>query len=217
MRILVYGDSNSWGYDPVGGKHRFDDQTRWPQVMAAVLGADLVEECLPGRTTAHGDPELLGDEYSSVFNGLLHLPVALKSASPIDLLLIMLGTNDLKARFRSSAADIAANLARLVDCARQIGGGNDGWDDTTPPAIGVILPALLPDDVNARDWERVAEWDGAHAKSHALPDAVRTAIDVPILDAGALETGAPEDPIHLSVAAQIALGQKVAEWVKEVF
>lgn len=217
MRILVFGDSNSWGFPPDGSGQRFGHDKRWPSVMASALGAEVIEDCLPGRTTAHDDPELLGDEFAPVFNGLLHLPAALKSASPVDLLLIMLGTNDFKMRFRSSAADIAANLARLVECASQIGGGKAGWDDATPPEIGVILPALLPDDVNAADWERVAEWDGAYAKSHALADAARAVLDVPIFVTGVLETGAPDDPIHLSMSAQVALGQEVANWVKEMF
>ncbi|MFV2038097.1 MAG: GDSL-type esterase/lipase family protein, partial [Paracoccaceae bacterium] len=164
---MVYGDSNSWGFPSDGSGLRYDEATRWPTVMAAALGAVLVEEALPGRTTVHDDPELHG----AVMNGLTHLPVALHSHGPLDLLLIKLGTNDFKARFAPDADRIAANIARLVVCARQIGGGPGPWDGGVAPRIAVVVPPPLPAQVDTPRFERRAEWRGGRAASLGLAEA----------------------------------------------
>ena len=111
--ICIYGDSNSWGYLDDGQGRRYAQ--RWPVVMKEELNTssqrmiELTEECLPGRTTAYPDPQE-GPEY----NGLPYLKPALLSHAPVDLVLIMLGTNDGKARFDASAEQIADNLITLA-------------------------------------------------------------------------------------------------------
>ena len=103
-RILVYGDSNSWGYLDDGSGERFQD--RWPVEMDKHLSYDLsitlIEECLPARTTNLADPEL-----GSSFNGEATLEAVLLSHQPLDHVLIMLGTNDLKAKFDRNINDIS--------------------------------------------------------------------------------------------------------------
>jgi len=212
-RVLVYGDSNSWGTPPDGTGQRFSVDTRWPQVMAAALGWDVLEDCLPGRTTRHDDDWMLG----AAMNGLTHLPVALKSQSPIDWLLIMLGTNDLKARFEPDAASIAAGLMGLVDCARRIGGGQAGWEDETPPNIAIIVPPLLGKLADDPQWPRLEEWQGGWAASAKLGDAVRQQgkmREVPVFDASFVVQSSSIDPIHLDRDAHRALGLAVAEWIQ---
>ena len=113
MRILIYGDSNSWGFLDDGQGLRYDK--RWPMRMKERLATNsqsdisVIEECLPGRTTAYPDP-LEGPEY----NGLPFLKPALLSHAPLDVVLIMLGTNDMKARFKASADDITDNLISIL-------------------------------------------------------------------------------------------------------
>ncbi len=112
--ILVYGDSNSHGTPPLvalGDSARFDKAHRWPSVMADDLGPahDVICEALPGRTTVHDDVIEGG-----MRNGLTVLPAMLQSHKPIDLVVLMLGTNDLKIRFSVSAWEIARSLERLV-------------------------------------------------------------------------------------------------------
>ncbi len=216
MRILVYGDSNSWGYVPGGNGARFGPDQRWPCLMAAALGAELIEDCIPGRTIATDDPDLQRPEDAHVFNGLTHFPVAFRAAIPVDLVLIMLGTNDFKARFAPTPEKLAGNLAQYVQALRTYGGRN-GWNDPEPPAIGVIVPPVLTDHVNAPDWERVAEWRGAQEVSRRLLSACEAQLDVPVLAAGACETGAPDDPIHLTAAGHAMLARRVTDWVAERF
>ncbi len=212
MRIMVYGDSNSWGFPPDGSGLRMAAGARWPGVMAAALSADLVEEALPGRTTAHDDPNLLGP----AMNGLRHLPVALKSHAPLDWVVIMLGTNDFKARFEPDAEKIASNIARLVACLRDTGGGRGPWDSAPPPPVGVIVPPPLPAAVDDPAWERCAEWRGGREASQALAPLVARlgeTMDFPVLDAGAVVAASPRDPIHLEPRDHKALGHAAARWL----
>lgn len=112
--VLVYGDSNSFGTPPLeqlGEDRRFTKAERWPAVMADHLGSDVdvTSEALPGRTTVHDDVIEGGAR-----NGLTVLPAVLHSHKPLDLVVLMLGTNDLKSRFSVTAWEIARSLERLV-------------------------------------------------------------------------------------------------------
>lgn len=215
MKVMVYGDSNSWGTPPDGSGVRFGTDTRWPCVMAAELGADLIEECLPGRTSVHDDPQMLGP----AMNGLLHLPVALKSHSPLDWLVIMLGTNDFKARFAPSALSITENIGRLVGCARETGGGPGAWESLTPPRIALIVPPALSEKVDDPNWERRPEWQGGRAASVALAENMRlleNAMGVAVMDAGAIVSASPQDAIHLEGDAHRTLGRAAAKWLRDL-
>ena len=107
-RILVFGDSNSWGFAPCAANEtttRYDASVRWPSVMANRLGSafELVEEALSARTTDLDDSEIdLPSAHlrGAPFNGAKLLPAILASNLPLDLVVIMLGTNDLKVRFK---------------------------------------------------------------------------------------------------------------------
>ena len=107
--ILCFGDSNTWGAIP-GDHRRYGVKERWPALLAASLppSYQLIEEGQPGRTTIHNDP------FEGEKNGLRYLKPCLESMLP-DLVLILLGTNDLKHRFGLSAYDIAQGVSRLVD------------------------------------------------------------------------------------------------------
>ena len=89
--ILCYGDSNTWGYIPVKCE-RYPFDVRWTGVLQQELGAEyrIIEEGLNARTTAYEDP------WSYWRNGKDYLPACLISQKPLDLLIISLGTNDLK-------------------------------------------------------------------------------------------------------------------------
>src|ERR1700733_2970544 len=125
-RILVFGDSNSWGFVPCAANElttRYDVSTRWPSVMAARLGSafELVEEALSGRTTDLDDFEIdLPSKHlkGAIFNGAKLLPAILASHLPLDLVIIMVGNNDLKGRFKRTPQSIAkavVGLARLIE------------------------------------------------------------------------------------------------------
>ena len=119
--IVCYGDSNTWGYDPVS-QDRLSITQRWTGVLAQELGAGyrVIEEGLGGRTTVWDDP------IEGYKNGKGYLIPCLETHKPIDLIIIMLGTNDLKKRFSVSAYDIANGAGVLVDVVQKSASGPRG-------------------------------------------------------------------------------------------
>ncbi len=126
--VLCFGDSNTWGYDPVT-RERFPGNVRWTGVLQAALGPGfrVIEEGLNGRTTVWEDP-IEGDKM-----GKRHLPVCLASHAPLDLVIMMLGTNDTKKRYSAPSTDIAAGVGVLLDIVARSAAGRD---DTAPPGAG---------------------------------------------------------------------------------
>jgi lysophospholipase L1-like esterase len=216
-RILVYGDSNSWGFVPCAADQpttRYDTSTRWPAVMAARLGSavEILEEGLSARTT---DLDDFGIDLPSahlrgaIFNGAKLLPAILASHLPLDLVIIMLGTNDLKTRFNRSPQKIAIaalGLARLIaEC--------EGGVATVYPTPKVLLIAPPP---LGTTFHHPEDWAGSHAKSLELGsvfgDAAAVA-NLPFLDAGEVISTEGIDGIHFTPEAQVKLGEAVAKKV----
>jgi lysophospholipase L1-like esterase len=132
--ILCYGDSNTWGYNPET-KDRFSIDIRWPGKLRNILGPDyfIIEEGLNGRTTVWDDP-IEGDK-----NGKKYLAPCLETHKPIDLVIIMLGTNDLKKGFSLTPFDIAQGMGVLV---KMIQTSMSGSNQTAPEVLVLIPPPL---------------------------------------------------------------------------
>ena len=109
-KIICFGDSNTYGYNPATGG-RFDENTRWPKVLQKLLGEnyEIFEEGQNGRTIANADPWEGGTKC-----GMDYVLPMLETKNPVDLLIIMLGTNDLKVKFNLPAADIAGSLQLML-------------------------------------------------------------------------------------------------------
>lgn len=206
-RVLCFGDSNTHGtvaLRDLADRRRHDDATRWPEVMAARLGPGMrvIDEGLPGRTTVHDDP-IEGAHK----NGLAVLPALLESHRPLDLVVVMLGTNDLKHRFSLTPFDIAAGLRRLGETVQASGCGRDGR------APGLLLVAPVP----VEETGLLAEmFTGGAAKSRALARHVAQVAGVlgaAFFDAGSVAQVDPVDGIHLDAEAHRALGAAMADAV----
>lgn len=136
--VLCYGDSNTWGSVPMYSTvdvRRFNTATRWTMRLARSLGDSwlVVEEGLSGRTTDLPDPMEGAHK-----NGATHLLTCLQSHAPVDRLVILLGTNDLKARFARDAEAIACGVRNLVSIAIESGtlvGGAASILVVCPPPI----------------------------------------------------------------------------------
>jgi lysophospholipase L1-like esterase len=203
--VLCYGDSNTHGADPAGGG-RFARDVRWPGVLASLLEGEarVIEEGLNGRTTVRDDP------YSPGRNGLDYLLPCLDTHMPIEVLVIMLGTNDLKVTFGLAPSDIAAGAAALVDAALASACGPDGG----PPRILLVAPPALGAPSDVMDLWGFA---GAHERNGALPRLYRTAAlrsGVAFLDASAIVAADPADGVHLSAESHRTLAHAVAEAVR---
>jgi lysophospholipase L1-like esterase len=203
--IVCFGDSNTWGYDPAA-QDRFAPDLRWTGVLQRTLGDGykVIEEGLNGRTTNVDDP------LQPHRNGLTYLPPCLESHKPLDLVTIMLGTNDLKSRFGRSSSDIAEAAAYLAGVARSLPVGPGG----TPPQVLLMAP---PPVASLTAYAEM--FLGAEEKSRGFAQHFRTYAgwyDVPVLDAGAVIRCSDLDGIHFEVNEHRKLGEAVAREVKRL-
>ena len=216
QRVFIFGDSNSWGYLDDGSGNRYSN--RWPvqaaQHLSRQMPVEIIEDCLPGRTTNLPDP-VMGPE----FDGSSILSASVKSHQPLDLVLIMLGTNDLKHRFGRDAEDIASALAALVGIVKQSGAGAGGWHAQMPPKIAVICPPTLGTRVNDSSWLRYDEWRGGFVTSQKLPDAVARICDtenVNFIDANKAASSSSRDPIHWAAEIHHQFGEFMATQIAQL-
>jgi lysophospholipase L1-like esterase len=203
--VLCYGDSNTWGYEPASGD-RFSEDLRWPGVLARELGSEfrVIEEGLNARTTVREDPV---EEYK---NGKDYLRPCLESHRPLDVVIIALGVNDLKARFFASASDAADGAGILVTIAQRSGAGPDG----SPPVVLLMAPPPV-----GRLTELAEMFAGAEEKSRGFARQYRRVAEkygCELLDAGEQVRASDLDGIHLEVGEHRKLGEAVAARVKEM-
>ncbi len=203
--ILCYGDSNTWGYNPAT-QGRYPRNERWPGVLQQELGESylVIAEGLNGRTTVWDDPI---EEYR---NGKEYLIPCLRSHMPVDLVVIMLGTNDLKARFSVPACDVAAGAGVLVDIVAK---SDTGPQDGAPEVLLVAPPPF------AGLGEFAEMFEGGKEKSTQLSRHFRLVAGergCALLDAGEVITSSELDGIHLDQAEQRKLGLAIAGRVREM-
>jgi lysophospholipase L1-like esterase len=209
--IVCFGDSNTYGAMPTlarMGRHRYAPERRWPGVMRRRLGTawQVVEEGHPSRTILRDDP-IEGAHK----NGLRALPICLESHMPLDVLIVMLGTNDLKHRFAATPGDVAESVEVLVRVALASEAGPAG----SAPAVVLVSPPVL----HEIDWYADMFLGGA-AKSLQLSPlfaAVAKRTGVAFLDGGAIVEPSAVDGIHLESDGHRALGLALAKLVEDLF
>ena len=201
--IVAFGDSNTWGYDPAAGA-RFPPDVRWTGVMRRELGDShsVIEEGLNGRTTVFEDP-IEPDR-----RGATYLPPCLRSHAPLDLVVVALGCNDMKARFGLTPADIAAGAERLILMARAEPAGPGG----APPKVILVAP---PPVAKLTGFAEIFE--GATEKSRRLAARYREVAErqgVGFVDAGQFIACSDLDGIHFEADQHAVLGHAMAEAVR---
>lgn len=216
--VLCFGDSNTWGADPeTDSRHAYRD--RWTTVLAAELGGEyrVIPEGLNGRTTVLEDP--LDQDRA----GIRMLPALLQSHKPLNLVIIMLGTNDCKTRFAMSAEEIGEGMRRLVQVVRVSGAGPQAAgrpagegvpSDAVAPAVMLVSPPEIRESTSFGTM-----FVGGREKSRALPAAFRSVCreeGVDFFHAGDAASCSEMDGIHLDAAAQRALGAALAREVRRL-
>lgn len=203
--VLLYGDSNTFGTPPMaelGEDRRFDAAIRWPGILQAALGPEVtvIAEGHPGRTTVHDDPV-----EGAHRNGLTILPAIIESHRPVDLAVLMLGTNDHKNRFALNGFDIASGARRLVEVMRASGHVKRIlWICPPPPLERGCLAEMF---------------EGAEARGRSVArhmQAMAAEFEVGFLDAGAIIAVDPLDGVHLSEEGHATLGAAVAVRVRDM-
>ncbi len=204
--ILCVGDSNTHGYcaepsDCADGGSRFNEEERWTCLLQKALGeAYLVtEEGLSGRTTVFVDPLHESMDALSVIYSLL------KSHETIDLLIIMLGTNDTKERFGANAACIAAGMERLILKAKSV----DCWGGKMPKILVVAPPPIEPQHNDPVMGPGCSEKAYGLAKEYAV---IAERQNVEFLDAAGCEFN-HMDYMHLTKRGHSQLAERLAEIV----
>jgi len=196
---LCYGDSLTWGFDPEGqGRHAHQD--RWPSVLQAALGdqAVIVAEGLNGRTTVWDDHLAAADR-----NGARMLPSVLSSHSPLDLVIFMLGTNDLKPLTCGKAYGVRQGMQRLIEIVRY---------HAYPMAADApdILLVSPPPIRETADPDYAAMFSGVIEESQLLAPLFADLADqlgCGFFDAASVATSSPVDGIHLDAANTRAIGK----------
>jgi len=218
FRIVAYGDSLTYGWVPTANppSTRFGPDVRWPGVLQKELGDNyvVIEEGLDGPTTDALDP---GSSISGAqLDGSAYLPACLASHLPVDLVVIMLGTNDLKPVFNRTPLRIALGAAHLIELVNTLNGGI-GTTYPNPKVLLVCPPALNP--IIEQGPVFGAMFKGGLEKSKELPPLYEDAAKMggaEFLDAGSVVSTDGVDGLHLTADAQHKLGAAIATKVKDI-
>ena len=207
-RILCFGDSNTWG-NISGTPDRFDPEVRWTGVMQRELGNGylVIEEGYNGRTVATTDYA----EYRMA--GIDYFWPCLDSQSPLDLVILMLGTNDLKLRFALDAESIAFSFNRYLNCLK-----------VTPmmgerPRLLLVSPILLDEGYKQNPVFHGMFGEDGVARSRTLAPAYRRFAEengIEFMDAAAYAKASPVDGVHMAAADHHSLGVEMARRVRGI-
>ena len=216
-RILIYSDSNAWGWVPTEDGFptvRLPDERRFGGVLDAALGDgfDVVVDGLNNRTTDLDDPQDWGNVPGRAFNGAAELPEVIASELPLDLVVVMFGTNDAKAQFGRTAEEIAAAAMGVAEIASQ----------STGVATAYAAPRVLvvaPPPIGSMNHEGIAHFfAGADAKSARFAEAFRAAGEdagVPVFAAAdAMGSSDGYDGVHFTPEDHRQLGEGLAPVVR---
>lgn len=204
-QILAFGDSLTWGANPGGGRHAFED--RWPSVVEDALdGVRVTTEGLPGRTTGFDDATSDIDR-----NGARVLPMLLASHVPLDLVIIMLGTNDLKPHVCGKAEGSVEGIERLVEI---ISAFDYGKGNPAPKVLVVSPPRFCQPAL-----PRTVLFDGMQIdESWQLAPALKAAAErlgCLFFDAATIAEASPIDGVHLDAENTRAIGAAIARFLTE--
>jgi len=205
--ILCFGDSNTFASHPLGGRHPYD--VRWTGRLQALLGAEyrVIEEGLGGRTT------VFEDQISPGRNGRAALPTAIATHNPIDLIVVMLGTNDLKAQYHATMWDLGRAMEQLMHII-------DAYEYAPhykKPQVLLVSPIEVGEGIEdspfgcftreavdksrlfAKEYAPVAEKYGAH-----------------FFDAASVAYPSREDQLHMDAESHRALADALADKIRGI-
>ena len=208
LNILCFGDSNTFGTNPSGGRWNYNE--RWPGILQNKLGhiARIIEEGLGGRITVKED-EVEGDK-----TGKRHLPVLLHSHRPLDLVIIMLGTNDMKHRFNMLPVDIAKGAAQLGEIVKTYPYG----EYYPVPQVLLVSPILIRPGISHSPYTGFTE--DAVIVSHSLGKYYRQEAERHqwlFLDAATVASASEKDKLHMEKEVHRALASAIAKVIRDYY
>ena len=197
MRILCFGDSNTWGYIPgTGGRYASD--VRWTGVLKQLTGFEVIEEGLNGRTTSFTDAV---EPYRS---GLDYIAPCVLSQLPLDYIVLMLGTNDTKTRYHVSASEIRRSMQEVIWRIRDMLGRN-----ASEARILLVAPPFLKAQSDFEDFDAQSEQKILRLEKEY--EELAREMDCTFLIAGDFVTEMGVDGLHFTPQGHRALAEAIAE------
>lgn len=206
-QILCFGDSNTWGYNGENGE-RFPWDVRWTSLLQEKFAENrtdvrIIEEGLVGRTTVFEDPLRDGRKGTALF------PTILETHTPVDVIVLMLGTNDCKTIFKASAKVIGAGIVRLLEQAKRLA-----------PEAEILL--VSPIELGADVWKE--EFDPEFSLSSVTVSKALASEYADIagkygctyLDAASVAVPGAADQEHMDAASHGRLAEAIYEKVKSL-
>ena len=207
-RILCYGDSNTFGTNPSGGRWHYNQ--RWTGILSTLLGPDfqIIEEGLGGRTTVFDDP------LEPHRSGRELLRVALHSHRPLDMVILSLGTNDCKKFFNADGRIIAKALQQLASLIKTHPYG-DGYP---VPQVLVVSPIHIGDEIEQSPF--VSFNSNSVITSKQLAPVIQSMAEENELlyfDASSVAFPSSIDQLHMDREAHQAIGEGLSSLLLTYF
>ncbi|MBO4910175.1 MAG: SGNH/GDSL hydrolase family protein [Lachnospiraceae bacterium] len=207
--VLCYGDSNTYGYIPRIGM-RYPKDVRWTGRLQAMLGDEyiIIEEGCSGRTTVYDDP------VEGWKNGLSYLKPCIHSHKPIDIVILALGSNDLKETFHASPEDISKGAETLVEEIQGFSREKQGFE----PKIILVSPTEIGEGIRTSDFYGCF-MENAISRSKELAHYYKNVADRKgciFFDAAAFVKPSEEDSLHYTPEGHRIMAEKLFEVVKNI-
>lgn len=211
IKILCYGDSNTWGYISGSDHQRYGKSERWTGILSNLLGDkfEIIEEGLNSRTLISNDTRP-GKEGK---NGYEYLIPCLDTHDPIDLVVLMLGTNELKATYNKSANEIGEIFESYF--VKVILNRKSQMYNRYPQLLIVVPPVV---NENAQYCQNNNKYLGASLKSEKLSNIYKEIAEKNncyFLDNDGLETGI--DGVHLTKESHKKLAENLKDKISKIF
>lgn len=211
IKILCYGDSNTWGYISGSDHQRYGENERWTKILAKKLGNnfEVIEEGLNSRTLTSND-ERPGKEGK---NGFLYLIPCLDTHDPIDLVVLMLGTNELKSVYNKTSKEIGDILEEYF--VKTILGRKSQIKNSYPKLL-IVTPPIVDEKLNAVQF-KTNKYEGATQKSkdlNTIYNNIAEKYNCYFLSNEGLSTGI--DGVHLTKESHQLLADKLYSIIKEI-
>lgn len=208
-KILCYGDSNTYGYMPAGNGKRFPAYARWTGQLQTLLGDDyaIIEEGCGGRPA---DADIEGEEFK---NGMPYLRTALHTHKPLDMVILMLGTNDLKSFLHKDEFMIADDLRKMINIIHSYMSLKQDY----VPDVLLMCPAPLKDSAVSGPFGASFDENAVKVsrKLHPLFQKIAQESGSLYLDFGCFAEVSDADGVHLTLQAHTLAAHKIASIILE--